>query len=115
MALTALLNVLGATDAGAVPAAQLLQGGIAHALAALLQHLHADIRQHALLVTSAAAQIIPTGMNTASMVIRNRRLSSVPFDGSSTTKKIAAPNSQTSDSATAVTSMPVTCGPRLRS
>ena len=32
---TALLNVLGATDAGAVPAAQLLQGGIAHALAAL--------------------------------------------------------------------------------
>lgn len=55
MALTALLNVLGATDAGAVPAAQLLQGGIAHALAALLQHLHADIRQHALLVTSALA------------------------------------------------------------
>jgi len=55
MALTALLNLLGATDAGAVPAAQLLQGGIAHALAALLQHLQADIRQHALIVTSALA------------------------------------------------------------
>ena len=55
MALTALLNLLGATDAGAVPAAQLLQGGIAHALAALLQHLHADIRQHALVVTSTLA------------------------------------------------------------